>query len=239
VTPELSIIIPVYNEAGNILPLAVETADAFKASNISYEIVFVDDASTDETWAQIKQARGQNPRVRGIRHTKNGGQSAALWTGIQGSTGPIIATLDGDMQNDPADLPKLFEKAKEYDFVCGVRMKRKDDFVRRVSSKVARKARKMALGVDFADTGCACRVFKREVLTGLFPFNGLHRFMPVLVHGGGFKTLELPINHRARGAGVSKYGLWNRLGRGIVDLFAIAWHQRRRVNPIPTEEHKD
>jgi dolichol-phosphate mannosyltransferase len=239
VPPQLSIVVPLYNEAENVLPLAREIAESLKNQSASWELILVDDASTDETWARIREARRQDPRVRGLRHARNAGQSAALWTGIQSSQAPLIATLDGDLQNDPADLPKLLEKANEFDFVCGVRTKRKDDFVRRASSKVARRARKLALGVDFADTGCAFRVFKREVLTGLFPFNGLHRFLPVLVHGGGWKTLEVPINHRPRVAGVSKYGLWNRLGRGLLDLFAIAWHQRRRVNPIPFDEDKE
>jgi dolichol-phosphate mannosyltransferase len=161
-------------------------------------------------------------------HSRNCGQSAALWTGIQATTAPIIATLDADLQNDPADLPKLLEELKSCDFACGVRVARQDNFVRRASSRVARWARKTALGVDFRDTGCALRVFKRTALDGVFPFNGLHRFLPVLVHGGGATARELPVHHRPRVAGVSKYGVWNRLGRGIFDLFALAWYQRRR-----------
>lgn len=221
---------PVYDEADNILPLAREVADAMKNVAIDYELVLVDDASKDSTWRRIQEARKSNSRVRGIRHLKNAGQSAALWTGILNTAAPLIATLDGDLQNDPADLPRLIAEIQNVDFVCGVRAKRKDSWVRRVSSKVARKARKAALGVDFADTGCALRVFKRATLDGLFGFNGLHRFLPVLVHGGGFSTKEIPINHRPRVAGVSKYGVLNRLGRGIYDLMAVAWFQRRRVH---------
>ncbi|HUS37435.1 MAG TPA: glycosyltransferase family 2 protein [Verrucomicrobiae bacterium] len=227
---ELAIIVPVYDEEENILPMVREVSDAMKNVAIDYELVFVDDASKDSTWHRIQELRKSNPRVRGMRHLKNAGQSAALWTGILNTTTPLIATLDGDLQNDPADLPKLIAEIKSVDFVCGVRTKRKDTWVRRVSSKVARMARKSALGVDFADTGCAFRVFKRSTLDGLFGFNGLHRFLPVLVHGGGHSTKEIPINHRARVAGVSKYGVFNRLGRGIYDLIAIAWYQRRRVH---------
>lgn len=227
---ELSIIVPVYDEADNILPLAREVSEAMKNVGMDYELVLVDDASKDSTWQRIQELRKSNPRVRGIRHVKNAGQSAALWTGILQTSTPVIATLDGDLQNDPADLPKLIAEIQSVDFVCGVRTKRKDSWIRRVSSKVARKARKAALGVDFADTGCAFRVFKRSTLDGLFGFNGLHRFLPVLVHGGGHSTREVPINHRARVAGVSKYGVLNRLGRGIYDLIAIAWFQRRRVH---------
>jgi len=230
VSRELAIIVPVYDEEENILPMAREVSDAMKNMAIDYELVFVDDASRDSTWQRIQELRKSNPRIRGLRHLKNAGQSAALWTGILNTTTPLIATLDGDLQNDPADLPKLIAELKNVDFVCGVRTKRKDTWVRRVSSKIARWARKSALGVDFADTGCAFRVFKRSTLDGLFGFNGLDRFLPVLVHGGGHSTKEIPINHRARVAGVSKYGVFNRLGRGIYDLIAVGWYQRRRVH---------
>ncbi len=225
--------VPVYNEEDNVLPLAQEVAAAFAQVSRPYELVFVDDASTDSTWEKIRQAHQQDPRVRGLRHQRNAGQSAALWTGIQGTTTPILATLDGDRQNDPADLPKMLADLDKYDFICGMRLSRQDSFVRRASSKIARWARKSVLGVDFRDTGCAVRVFKRSALAGVFAFNGLHRFLPVIVHGGGAKTNEVPVNHRPRVAGVSKYGVWNRVWRGIVDLFAIAWYQKRRIRPIP------
>jgi dolichol-phosphate mannosyltransferase len=234
--PEISIVVPVFNEEENVLPLAEEIAAAMEPISNSYEIVFVDDASTDATWERIDQARQRVNRVRGLRHERNAGQSAALWTGIQATQGPILVTLDGDRQNDPADLPRLFAELKEYDFVCGVRCKRRDNWLRLVSTKVARAARRTALKVDFCDTGCAFRVFKRDALNGIFPFNGLHRFLPVLVHGNGARTREIPIGHRARVAGVSKYGLWNRLGRGIYDLIAIAWYQKRRLPRIATSE---
>ena len=178
-------------------------------------------------------------RVRGLRHKKNAGQSAALWTGIRLTTAPLIATLDGDLQNDPADYPMMLRELEDCDFVCGVRAKRNDSWVRRVSSRVARWARKKALKVDFCDTGCAMRIFRRSAIQGIFPFNGLHRFLPVLVHGAGARTKEVAINHRPRVAGVSKYGLNNRLWRGIADLFAMAWYQKRRVGEIPCEELRD
>ena len=235
---ELSIIVPVYNEEENILPLTREIQAALPVHSYDYEIVFVDDASTDRTWEKIMEAQSSDPRVRGLEHERNAGQSAALWTGIQASDAPLLATLDGDLQNDPADLPRLLESLRESDFVCGVRHKRRDSWLRRVSSKTARKARKWVLGVDFSDTGCALRVFRRSALRGIFPFNGLHRFLPVLVHSAGGRTKEIPINHRPRVAGVSKYGLWNRLGRGIFDLFAIAWYQKRRIGEIPYHELK-
>jgi len=233
---DISIVIPVYNEADNILPLAQEVAAALRQQPRSYEVVFVDDASTDDTWERIRQAQRHDPRVRGLRHQRNSGQSAAVWTGLQATQSPILATLDGDRQNDPADLPGMLAKLDEVDFVSGMRLKREDSWLRRVSSKIARWARRKALGVDFRDTGCAIRVWKRPCLEGVFPFNGLHRFLPILVHGNGSRTLEVPVHHRPRVAGVSKYGVWNRLGRGIYDLFAIAWYQKRRFRPVAYTE---
>jgi len=239
VEKQLSIVVPVYNEEANVLPLFREVREAFANRRLNYELIFVDDGSTDSTWNKIVESHALDPRVRGFRHQKNAGQSAALWTGIIASTAPVIATLDGDLQNDPADLPKLLDALDDCDFVCGVRAKRNDDWLRRVSTKVARKARHWALKVDFRDTGCAVRVFKRTVLKGLFPFNGIHRFLPVLVHSTGAKTKEVPINHRPRIAGVSKYGLHNRLWRGIYDLIAVAWYQKRRIGEIPCVECQD
>ena len=236
---DISIIVPVFNEAENILPLAQEVAAALATVAQTYELVFVDDCSTDATWEKIRAANQQDSRVRGLRLTRNSGQSAALWTGIQATASPVIATLDGDLQNDPAELPRMLAELAQCDFVCGMRLERRDNFVRRMSSRVARWARKTVLGADFRDTGCALRVFKRTTVAGLFGFNGLHRFLPVLVQGGGFTTKEIPVRHRPRVAGVSKYGVWNRAWRGIVDLFAIAWYQKRRTRPVPFTEWPD
>ena len=233
---EISVIVPAYNEADNILPMHREVAAAMKSVPASWELVFVDDASTDDTWQRIAEARRADARVRGLRHKRNAGQSAAVWTGIIATTSPILCTLDSDLQNDPADLRKMIAELRHVDFVSGMRLARQDTWLRKISSRIARRARRAALGVDFRDTGCAIRAFKRESLAGVFPFNGLHRFLPVLVHGGGFKTLEMPVNHRPRVAGVSKYGVWNRLGRGIYDLFAMAWYQKRRYRAPGYEE---
>jgi dolichol-phosphate mannosyltransferase len=230
---EISIIVPVFNEADNVLPMLREVSAAMSRTGRDWELVFVDDASTDETPLRIAEAARTERRVRGLRHQRNAGQSAAVWTGIQATTGPILCTLDGDLQNDPADLPAMIEKLDGVDFVSGMRLNRRDTWLRKISSKIARWARRTALGVDFRDTGCAIRAFKRDALAGVFPFNGLHRFLPVLVHGGGARTLEVPVHHRPRVAGVSKYGVWNRLGRGIYDLIAISWYQKRRLRPVP------
>lgn len=225
-----------YNEEDNILPLTREIGLAVKMTGLSVEIILVDDASSDRTWTKISEARRLDSRVRGLRHLKNAGQSAALWTGLQNARGELIATLDGDLQNDPADIPAMLEQIGQYDFVCGFRAKRKDSWIRKISSKLARKVRCAALGSDFRDTGCAMRVFRKSSLHGLFPFNGLHRFLPILVCAAGARTIEIPVNHRPRVAGVSKYGVWNRLWRGIYDLIAIHWYLKRRVGDVPISE---
>jgi len=237
VESNLAIIVPVFNEQDNVLPMLREVASALANETRPWELVFVDDGSTDATWARIAEARRQDPRVRGLRHLRNAGQSAAIWTGIQHTATPLLATLDGDLQNDPAELPRLLALLSEVDFVGGDRTaNRRDSWLRRVSSVVARAARRTALGCDFRDTGCALRVFRRAALAGLPGFNGLHRFLPILVAGGGFRTKEVPVNHRPRVAGVSKYGIWNRVWRGIYDLVGVAWFQRRRLKAVAVEE---
>lgn len=230
---ELAIIIPVFDEAENVLPLAGEIAEVLRDEPRTWELVFVDDASTDGTWDKILAARRRDPRVRGVRHAKNAGQSGALWTGLQATDAPIVATLDGDRQNDPADLPRLLAELATVDFVCGHRVNRQDSFGRRLSSRLARWARRAALGADFADTGCALRVFRRSALGEVFPFDGWHRFLPILVAAQGVSTKEVPVHHRPRAAGRSKYGVWNRLWRGLFDLVGVAWHLKRRLRAVP------
>ena len=234
----IAIIVPMFNESANVAPLVDEIVRLFAAEPRPWELVLVDDHSDDDTWAQILAAQSRDPRVRGLRHTRNRGQSAAVWTGISGSDAPLLCTLDGDLQNDPAELPKMLSMLGEVDFVCGHRVARQDSFVRRISSLVARLVRKAALRFDFADTGCALRAFKRSSLAGVFPFNGLHRFLPILVAGNGSRCREVPVNHRPRVAGVSKYGVWNRAFRGLHDLVGVAWYQRRRIDPVPVDDSR-
>lgn len=228
-SPEISVVVPLYNESGNLQPLLQEIHAALQGSARSYEVLFIDDGSSDDTWRLIVALSEQDPRLRGVRHAGNAGQSAALWSGLIASRGSILATLDGDLQNDPAEFPRMLQELESCDMVCGMRVKRQDSWLRRVSSWVARWARRAALGSDFQDTGCALRVFRRQVLDSTFPFNGLHRFLPILVAGGGYRVREIPVNHRPRHAGVSKYGVWNRALRGLVDLFGVGWFLRRRL----------
>ena len=174
--------------------------------------------------------------MRAIRHARRAGQSAALWTGFKASRGGVILTLDGDLQNDPADLPRLLAELADCDLVCGARVRRMDSPLRRFSSSVARAARKRVLHSDFRDTGCNLRAFKRCVLETIPAFNGFHRFMPVLAQGGGAAVKEIPVSHRPRTAGRSNYGMWNRLGRGVCDLLMVRWFLRRQFGRVPAEE---
>jgi len=227
--PVISVVVPLYNEARNVQPLTRKIFEAFRDETRPIELILVDDASTDETWQEMLTARRSDSRVRALRHRTQSGQSAALWTGFQASGGEVIATLDGDLQNDPADLPRMLTQLTTCDMVCGVRVGRKDTAVRRLSSVIARWARKTALGVDFRDSGCNLRVFKRSVLKLLPPFDGLHRFVPILAHGGGAIVEETPVTHHARVAGLSKYGILNRLGRGISGLVLVRKCLKGRV----------
>lgn len=236
---DLTIIVPVYNEEHNIMPLARQVACALDGQPWAYELLFVDDASTDQTWARIADAARANPRVRGLRHRTNAGQSAAFWSGLQSTCSGLVATLDGDLQNDPADLPPMLAQLPHADLVCGVRLERRDNWLRRVSTRVARWARRAALGVDFRDTGCFLRVFRRQALEGVIPFNGWHRFLPILVQAAGRTVREHPVNHRPRTAGQSKYGVWNRLGRGLYDLMGVGWLLARALRPVPSLQLKD
>lgn len=236
---ELSLVVPLYNESENVLPLARRVFEVFAHDRRSLELILVDDGSTDATWQQMLAARQMDPRVRALRHLKRSGQSAALWTGWQASHGEVIGTLDGDLQNDPADLAAMLSALSDCDLVCGVRTKRQDNALRRVSARVARSARRLVLGVDFKDTGCNLRVFRRSLLRKLFPFDGLHRFLPVLAHHAGAIVRELPVSHKARVAGASKYGIGNRLGRGILDLAAMAWYRRRQICGVEAVEYRE
>lgn len=233
--PMLTVVIPVFNEEGNVIPLAREVLEALGKTGFAFEILFVDDASRDGTPDALRRARELDPRIRSLRHAINAGQSAALWSGIRGSESNWIATLDGDGQNDPADLPGLISQLHEIDFVCGHRVSRQDSWVRKGSSRIAFWARSAMFGSSFRDTGCALRVFKRSCVQHLLPFNGIHRFLPILVENAGGRVREVPVRHRPRASGTSKYGVWNRLGRGLFDLVGVAWYLRRRIPEIPLE----
>jgi dolichol-phosphate mannosyltransferase len=234
---DLSLVIPVHNEADNILPLIGEIRAALDGS-LEYEIIYVDDGSTDETLERLAEAGRDFPRLRVIRHRESCGQSTAVLTGVRAALAPWVATLDGDGQNDPADVPKLFaalqapDRPADLQLVGGYRRKRRDTWVKRISSRIANRIRAWMLKDATPDTGCGLKVFSREVFLALPYFDHMHRFLPALVQRAGGQVLSVEVHHRHRERGVSKYGTWNRLWVGIVDLFGVMWLQRRSRRPV-------
>ncbi len=229
---ELSVVVPVRNEAENLKPLLDEIVRAV-GGLCDYEIIYVDDGSTDGTLARLSTLRPDFPRLRILHHAKSYGQSTALLTGIRAAAGAAIATLDGDGQNDPADIPRLLDVLRELRqetpkaMVAGHRKKRQDTGWRRFTSRVANTVRGGLLGDNTPDTGCGLKTFSRDLFLELPYFDHMHRFLPALVQRAGGKVVSVAVNHRPRLAGVSKYGTWQRLWVGIVDMFGVMWLQRR------------
>lgn len=228
--PALSVVIPVCNEADNVAALLGEI-DAALAGALAYEIIVVDDGSEDDTLARLRAhaATGHSP-LRVLRHTRNAGQSAALRSGVRAARAPWVATLDGDGQNDPADIPRLYahRAAGDVALVCGHRTQRHDSRVRRLSSRIANGVRAALLGDATPDTGCGLKLIERATFLDLPWFDHMHRFLPALVQQAGRRSVSVPVNHRPRRFGRSKYGIGNRLWVGIVDLCGVAWLGRRR-----------
>ena len=232
---DLSIVIPVKNEADNIAPLVAEIRAAL-AGLIGYEILYVDDGSDDATACEISRLAGTAPEVRLLRHTRNYGQSAAISTGVRAARGAWIATLDGDGQNDPADIPKMWRLARQASpspplLITGYRQKRRDNWPKRAASRIANAIRARCLGDRTPDTGCGLKLFPRSLFLELPYFDHMHRFLPALVLREGGTVFSVPVNHRPRHKGVSKYGVFDRLGVGIVDLLGVMWLQRRAPRP--------
>jgi len=231
-SPVISVVIPCYNEQGNLVPLVKATVDVLESLKIPGEIVITDDCSEDESWLVLQELAADNPKVCVQRLDRNCGQSAALWAGIQAARGRYIATFDADLQNDPSDLPKFLEALKNADCVCGSRIEERrkgDNFVRHISSKIANGVRKWVTRESVNDGGCCYRVFKRECVANLKFFNGMHRFLPTLFRIEGFAVTEIPVSHRGRLSGVTHYGVWNRLFAPAYDLFAVRWMQKRMI----------
>ena len=232
----LTVIVPVKNEADNILPLIGEIRAAL-ADGPAYEILYVDDGSTDATLDRLAEAGRETPQLRVIRHATSCGQSGALRTGVVHARGRVIATLDGDGQNDPADMPRLVAaflnpaSAVELGLIAGQRVKRRDSTIKRWSSKIANRVRSAMLGDDTPDTGCGLKVFSRDAFLRLPYFDHIHRFLPALMRREGYVVGLEPVNHRHRVHGTSKYGINNRLWVGIVDIFGVFWLQRRMRRP--------
>jgi len=228
----VSVVVPLYNEVENVSILQRELTGAL--TGLDYEIIFVDDGSLDETVSRIVP----DPRIRVLRFEKNTGQSAAIFAGLQAVRGEIAVLIDGDLQNDPADIPRLLaEISRGADLVCGYRAQRKDTMVKRITSRVANFVRSRFTRDGVRDTGCTLKAMRRDCIGALVPFKGMHRFIPALVKGAGYRLVEVPVNHRPRRFGQSKYGLGNRAFRATIDMFGVRWLLSRRLNYKVREPH--
>jgi dolichol-phosphate mannosyltransferase len=224
-SPAVTVIVPLFNEEENVPILQSELRAAL--SGFDHEIVFVDDGSVDRTVDQIETA----PNIRVIRFEKNAGQSAAIYVGLQVARGATAVLIDGDLQNDPADIPRLLaEIASGADVVCGYRVKRKDTALKRLTSRIANAVRSRFTKDGVRDTGCTLKAMRRECVSSLVPFKGMHRFIPALIKGAGYRLVEIPVNHRPRRFGESKYGLGNRALRATIDMFGVRWLLARQLN---------
>jgi dolichol-phosphate mannosyltransferase len=241
--PMLSVVVPVRNEAPNILPLISEIETSLRT--IPHEIVYVDDGSTDATGAElasaVANARGDLPGpvpLRWLRHRMSCGQSAAVVTGVRAARGAWIATLDGDGQNDPADIPALLARAEQEEaagplplLIAGHRTRRRDSTVKRISSRLANRIRAALLRDATPDTGCGLKLFRREAFLELPHFDHMHRYLPALFIRAGGRVISVPVNHRPRERGRSNYGTLDRLRAGVFDLVGVFWLQRRWKRP--------
>jgi dolichol-phosphate mannosyltransferase len=223
--PAVSVVVPLFNEEENVPSLQAELGTAL--AGLDYEIIFVDDGSTDQTFARI----ALDPRVRVVRFEKNAGQSAALYAGLQAARGATAVLIDGDLQNDPADISRLLSEIERgADLVCGYRAQRKDTLIKRLTSQIANFVRSRFTKDGVRDTGCTLKAMRRECIAALLPFKGMHRFIPALIKGAGYRLVEIPVHHRARRYGQSKYGLGNRALRATVDMFGVRWLLSRRLH---------
>ncbi len=233
--PALSVVVPLYNEAENVGPLAAEIAQAL--TGLDFEILLIDDASTDGTAEAARASRDAGiPQLRLLRHSVRSGQSAAVRSGVRAARASWIATLDGDGQNDPADIPLLVASRGDALLVIGNRTTRRDTALRRVQSRVANALRARLLGDGTPDTGCGIKLMHRDTFLELPQFDHMHRFLPALFQRAGGRVLSVPVNHRPRRHGVSKYGLFDRLGAGIVDTVGVLWLKRRFKSGLEVRE---
>jgi glycosyltransferase involved in cell wall biosynthesis len=224
-SPAVSVVVPLFNEEENVPILQAELTAAL--GGLDYEIIFVDDGSVDATTNRI----AADQRVRVLQFERNAGQSAAMYAGLHAARGGIAVLIDGDLQNDPADIRKLIAEIESgADLVCGYRAERKDTAVKRITSRIANFVRSRFTKDGVRDTGCTLKAMKRECIDALVPFKGMHRFIPALVKGAGYRLVEVPVNHRPRKFGQSKYGLGNRALRATMDMFGVRWLLSRRLN---------
>lgn len=229
-------VVPAYNEEESLPVLLREITEALSGTGIAYEVLFVDDGSTDGTVDVLRRLAAGDRRVRGLCQRPNRGQSAALAAGWRAARAPVVVTMDADLQNDPADIPRLLEHLDGWDVVSGIRVDRRDTWVRRLSSRLANGVRRRVTGDSATDVGCTLRACRTDFLLRVPVFNGTHRFLPALLEMAGARITEIPVRHRARRFGTAKYGIHNRLWRGIADLYGVRWLQKRWVGDCTVEE---
>jgi len=227
---DISIVAPVYNEEENLPILVSQLVDVLTPLGKSYEMIFVDDASTDRSRSVLKEMLPRVPQIRVLGFRKNCGETAAGAAGLKAARGDVVITIDADLQNDPKDIPMLLGYLGDYDMVTGWRQKRDDSWVKRVTSKIANGIRNTLSGETIRDSGCTYRAYKRECLENIKLYKGMHRFMPTLVKMEGFRVIEVPIAHHPRQFGFSKYTTWNRMWRAFVDLLAVRWMKSRHIH---------
>jgi len=225
----LSVVVPVFDEEENVAPLAAEIAAALAGLALPFELIFVDDGSRDATRKRVLEAVERHANVRLVALDRNQGQSAALIAGARAARMSHVATLDGDLQNDPADVPRLLEQARLHDVVIGRRAVRRDTLARRLAGRLANAVRRAVLGDGASDTGCSLKLFPVDVFLALPRFDGMHRFLPALFRYQGLSVHELDVNHRERRAGNSKYTNLARLRRTVFDLFGVWWLSKRTI----------
>jgi glycosyltransferase involved in cell wall biosynthesis len=228
-SPALSVVVPVYNEEGNLPILIPKLTGVLKGLGCSYEMIFVDDGSSDGSQRILKEMAPQTPFLRVLRLRENRGLSTALMAGMREARGEKIVTLDSDLQNDPADIPKLLEYLDRYDMANGWRQKREDSWLKKISSKIGNVVRNGLSSEDIQDSACTLRAFKRECIQEIPVFNGMHRFFSTLVKMKGYRIIEVPVFHHPRRFGRSKYNIRNRMVRSFVDLLAVRWLKRRTI----------
>ena len=227
--PELSVVIPVHDEEDSLEPLHRELDAILPPPAERCEILFVDDGSADQSLSRLRLLAQKDPRVRVFHAPRCRGQSAALATGFRAARGEIIVTLDADLQNDPADIPRLLAELERADVVSGVRVGRRDSRLRLLSSRIANAVRNWATGDAIRDVGCSLRAMRRRYVIRIWPFRGMHRFLPTLLRMQGARLAEIDVAHRPRRYGQSSYGVHNRLWAGIADLLGVCWMQRRAL----------
>ncbi len=229
-SPTLSIVLPCFNEEGNIRALIKAVTEAVAPLGVTYEIILIDDCSTDGSWALLKECAAADAHVRAQKLSRNCGQSAALWSGFKASRGRYIITLDSDMQNDPRDIHGFLKALEKFDCACGTRVEarsRGDSWLRVAQSRIANWVRNKLSGEEIEDAGCSYRAFKRECVADLKFFKGMHRFLPTLIKMEGYTVTEIPISHHPRFAGQTHYGMWNRMFASSYDLLAVRWMKKR------------